>query len=75
MTTLNEIIIIISVERNIYTASLVYELACLTTDHEVVGSISGTSTNLKTWIRSGTGSTEPREDNWVAALLRSSGSD
>jgi hypothetical protein len=43
------------------TASLVYESACLTTDHEVVGSIPGTST-----IRSGMGSTQPHEDNWVA---------
>ena len=27
------------------------------------------------WIRSGTGSTQPHKDNWVAASLRSSGSD
>jgi hypothetical protein len=26
------------------------------------------------WIKSGTGFTQPREDNWVATLLRSSGS-
>ena len=30
---------------------------------------------FKMWIRSGTGSTQPREDNWVATWLRSSGSD
>ena len=30
---------------------------------------------LKIWIRSGTGSTQPREDNWVATWWRSSGSD
>ena len=27
------------------------------------------------WFRSGTGSTQPREDNWVATWLRSGGSD
>ena len=27
------------------------------------------------WTRSGTGSTQPREDNWIATWLRSSGSD
>ena len=43
------------------------ESACLTSDHEVAGSIPGTSTNLKKMkIRSGTGSTQPRQDNWVA---------
>ena len=31
----------------IMTASLVQWLACLTTDHEVAGSIPGTSTNFK----------------------------
>ena len=47
-------------------ASLVYGSACLTSDHEVACSIPGTYTNFKMWIRSGTGSTQPREDNWVA---------
>ena len=32
------------------TASLVYWLACLTTDHEVAGLIPGTSTNFKFWL-------------------------
>ena len=60
---------IISIIRVIFgihfkvTASLVYWLACLTTDHEVAGSIPGTSTNFKMWIRSGTWSTQSREDN------------
>ena len=45
---------------------ILYWLACLTTDFEVAGSIPGTSTNLKIWIRFGKGSTQPREDNWVA---------
>jgi hypothetical protein len=27
------------------------------------------------WIRSGTGSTQPREDKWVPTWLRTSGSD
>ena len=30
-----------------FTASLIYWLACLTTDHEVAGSIPGSSTNFK----------------------------
>ena len=40
------------------TPSLVQWSACLTTDHEVVGSIPGTSTNFKCGLG--------REDNWVA---------
>ena len=43
------------------TASLVQWSACLTNNHEVAGSIPGTST-----ILNGTGSTQPGEDNWVA---------
>ena len=38
-------------------------VSVLTTDHEVTGSITGTSTILMR-IRSGTGSTQP--NNWVA---------
>ena len=41
-------------------------VSMFTTDHEVVGSLPGISTNFKMWIKSGTGSTQPREDNWVA---------
>ena len=41
---------------------MVYWSACLTTDHEVADSIPETSTNFKC----GTGSTQPREDNWEA---------
>ena len=37
----------------------------LTTNHEVMGSIPDTSSIIM-WIRSGTGSTQPREDNRVA---------
>ena len=46
--------------------SLVLGSACLTTDHEVAGSLPGTSTKFKMWIRFGTGSTQPRENNWIA---------
>ena len=41
----------------------------------VAGSIPGTLTIKKKCIRSGKGSTQPREDNWVATWLSSSGSD
>ena len=64
------VIIIIIIDRLV---GLV--LACLNTDHEVASSIHGTSTNFKVWIRSGTGFTQPREDNWLATLLGSVGSD
>ena len=50
---------------NSQPAALVYVSACLTTNHEVAGSIPGTSPVLM-WIMSGRGSTQPREDNWVA---------
>ena len=41
--------------KKYWFASLVEGLVCLTTDHEVAGSIPGTYE---------TGSTQPREDNW-----------
>ena len=40
--------------------------ACLTTDHEVSGSIPGTSTNFKCRLGLKRGFTQPREDSWVA---------
>ena len=49
---------------NLNKVSLVQWIACPTTDHGIAGSIPGTSTNFK--FRSGTGSTQPRENNWVA---------
>ena len=36
---------------------------------------SATIILFQMWIRPGTGSTQPCEDNWVATRLRSSGSD
>ena len=48
------------------TAPLVKWLACLTTDHEVAGSIPDNSTNFKCELGMEWGSTQPREDNWVA---------
>ena len=48
--------------------------ACLTTNQEVAGSISGTSTILK-WIRPGIQSNKPHDDSWVTTWLWSNGSD
>ena len=45
-----------------------------TTNHDVASSIPDTSTILNV-ISCGMGSTQPRENNWVANLWRSSGFD
>ena len=37
-----------------------------TANHEVAGSIPGPSTNFKCGLGLEGGSTQPREDNWVA---------
>ena len=47
--------------------SYIYKLTCRNCKH--------THQHTNIWIRSRTGSTRPREDNWVATWLRSSDSD